>query len=237
MLPLIVIRPEPGNAATVAAANGLGLTVLGVPLFVVEPRAWEAPPAEAFDVLLAGSANVFRLGGPGLAAYRTLPVHAVGATTARAAAAKGFVVATVGSGGLQTVLARVPAGTRVLRLAGEERVRLTAPAGVTVEERVVYASRPLPMPPELAAVLRHPAAVMLHSAEAAGHLAAECDRVGLDRGGIALVTIGPRVSAAAGAGWRTVAEAATPAEAPLLARARDLCHTPGGTEHGCTDGR
>lgn len=225
MLPLIVIRPEPGNAATVAAATGQGLSAIGTPLFVVRPRAWEAPPADQFDAMLVGSANVFRLGGPALAAYRALPVHAVGATTARAAAAKGFVVAATGTGGLQAVLARVPAGTRVLRLAGEERVALTPPAGVTVEERVVYASEPVPLPPELAAVLREPAVVMLHSADAARHLAAECDRLGLDRGRIALATIGPRVSAAAGDGWQAVAAAASPAEAPLLAKARDLCHT------------
>lgn len=227
MLPVVVIRPEPGNATTVAAATELGLKAIGVPLFEVGPRPWDAPPAEAFDALLAGSANAFRLGGPKLAAYRALPVHAVGAATARAAAALGFVVSATGTGGLQAVLARVPAGTRVLRLAGEERVPLCPPAGVTIEERVVYASEPVPMPPPLADLLRRPAVVMLHSAEAARHFAAECDRLGLGREPISLATIGPRVSAAAGHGWRTIAEAASPAEAPLLAKACDLCQTAG----------
>lgn len=225
MLPLVVIRPEPGNAATVAAARGLGLDARGFPLFSVQPRAWQAPPVETFNALLAGSANVFRLGGPGLAAYRTLPVHAVGKTTARAAAAKGFVVSTSGVGGLQAVLARVPAGTRLLRLAGAERVPLTLPAGVTLEECVVYASAPQPMPATLAAALVDPAVVVLHSAEAARHFASECERLGVDRGRLALATIGPRVSAAAGSGWLALAEAESPAEVALLAKARDLCHT------------
>lgn len=226
MVPLIVIRPEPGNAGTVAAATGMGLTALGAPLFEVKPCDWQPPPVEAFDALLAGSANVFRLGGPDLAAYRHLPVHAVGATTARAAAAKGFVVTATGVGGLQTVLARVPAGTRLLRLAGEERVALAPPAGVSITERVVYASEAVPLPADLAQVLRQPAVVVLHSAEAARHLAAECDRLGLDRQRLALATIGSRVTAAAGVGWHAVAEAESPAEVPLLAKARDLCHTP-----------
>lgn len=226
MLPVVVIRPEPGNAETVAAAADLGLAAIGVPLFAIRPRAWDAPPAERFDALLVGSANAFRLGGPGLDAYRGLPVHAVGQATARAATAQGFTVASAGAGGLQAVLARVPAPARLLRLAGEERVPLIPPQGVTVEERVVYASEPVPMPARLAERLRDPAVVLLHSAEAARHFAAECDRIGLDRACISLASIGPRVSAAAGAGWRAVAEAASPAAAPLLAVARDLCQTP-----------
>lgn len=225
MLPLIVIRPEPGNAATLAAARGMGMEAQGAPLFEVRARAWEPPAADQFDALLVGSANVFRLGGPALAKFRGLPVWAVGATTARAAQAKGFVVARTGAGGLQAVLAEVPPGARVLRLAGAERVPLDPPEGVTLEERVVYASEPRALPAELAEQLRSPAVVLLHSAEAAHHFAAECDRMAVDRARIALCAIGPRVSAAAGEGWRAVGTAPCPAEVPLLAKARDLCQT------------
>lgn len=225
MLPLIVIRPEPGNAGTAAAARGMGLQVIAEPLFELQARTWDTPPVEQFDALLAGSANAFRLGGSGLAPLRSLPVHAVGKTTARAATGKGFVVAAMGTGGLQAVLDRVPSGTRLLRLAGEDRVRIVPPEGVTMVERVVYASAARPMPPSLADALARPAVVALHSAEAAIHLAAECARLEIDRSRLALVTMGPRVSAAAGAGWRAVAEAESPAELPLLDKARDLCHT------------
>ena len=220
-----MIRPEPGNAGTVAAARGMGLTACGVPLFEVGARAWEPLPVDEADVLLVGSANVFRHGGAALAGYRHLPVHAVGTTTARVGAAGGFVVAAIGSGGLQAVLDRIPAGSRVLRLAGDERIRLEPPAGVTLNERVVYASEPRPLPAELALQLHAPAVVALHSAEAARHFAAECDRLALPRSGLALAAIGPRVSAAAGPGWRAVAVADEPAEVPLLAKARELCHT------------
>lgn len=225
MLPLIVIRPEPGNAGTAAAARGMGLQVIPEPLFELQARAWDAPPVDQFDALLVGSANAFRLGGSGLGGLRSLPVHAVGKTTARAATAKGFVVAAMGTGGLQAVLDRVPSGTRLLRLAGEDRVRLVPPEGVSLIERVVYASAPRPVPAGLAAALARPAVIALHSAEAAIHLAAECARLGIDRSRLALVTMGPRVSAAAGDGWRMVIAAESPAELPLLDKARDLCQT------------
>ena len=225
MAALIVIRPEPGNAATVAAARELGLAALGCPLFAITARPWDLPDPAGFDAVLAGSANAFRLGGAGLARLAALPVHAVGAATAEAARAAGFTVAATGSGGLQAVLEAIPAGTRLLRLAGEERVRLVPPPGVGMAERVVYASEPLPMPPDLVAALHRPAVIALHSGEAARHFAAECARCGIAPGDHALVTIGPRVTAAAGPGWRLVAEAPSPAELPLLAKARDLCHT------------
>ena len=223
--PLIVIRPEPGATATLAAARDLGLAAQAFPLFEVAPVAWPAPDPADFDVILAGSANVFRHGGAGLAALAGLPVHAVGETTAAEARAAGFTVAATGAGGLQPVLAALPPGTRALRLAGAERIVLTPPEGVTMTERTVYAALPRPMPPQLAAMLAQPAVIALHSAEAARHFAAELDRLAIARADLALVTIGPRVTAAAGPGWRTVLTADSATEPALLAKARDLCHT------------
>ncbi len=225
MIPALVIRPEPGAAASVASLRESGIPAEGFPLFAVAPLAWDAPDPAGFDVLLVGSANVFRHGGAQLTALRTLPVHAVGAVTAEASRAAGFTVAATGRGGLQAVLAAIPPGTRVLRLAGEERVALAPPAGVELIERVVYASQPQPIPPALAAALAGPAVVLLHSAAAAQHFAAEVDRLGLSRAAIALATIGPRVSAAAGSGWRAVRTAPQPDESALLAAAHELCHT------------
>lgn len=222
MMGAVVIRPEPGCAASVRALGAMGVAAAGYPLFEVEPVAWDAPAPDGFDLVLAGSANVFRHGGAGLAQYRALPVHAVGEATAEAARTAGFGVAVTGSGGLQGVLDGIPAGARVLRLAGAERVALEAPAGVTMAERVVYASVARTMTDELAAQLAG-ALVLLHSAEAARHFAAECDRLGVLRNGVALATIGPRVTTAAGSGWRTVATAPEPSEAALLAKARELC--------------
>ena len=222
---VLVLRPEPGCNATVNAALALGLNAHAAPLFAIEPRDWTLPDAGAFDALLVGSANAFRHGGTNLESLRSLPVHVVGEATAEAARASGFTVARCGSGGLQGVLDQVPAGTRLLRLAGEERIELTAPPGVFVEDVVVYASVPRPLVPAALPLLTQGALVLLHSAEAARHLAGECARLGIARSAMALATIGPRVTAAAGEGWREVETADPPSDAALLALAHRMCQS------------
>ena len=221
MTSVFVVRPEPGNAGTLAAARALGLAAEGWPLFEVRALDW-SPPEEPVDAILASSANAFRQGGAGLNALRHLAVHAVGETTAQAARAAGFAVAATGGGGLQELVSRFgPA--RLLRLAGRERVTLTPPPGVTLTERVVYASEPVPIPAALAARLAHGGTVLLHSALAAEHFARECRRLGIPRAELSLAAIGRRVAAAAGSGWRTAASAPCPDDAALLALAAQLC--------------
>ena len=57
-----------------------------------------------------------------------------------------LTVALTGSGGLAALLDHLaPDHRRLLRLAGAERIDLTPPAGVSLIERVVYASTPRPM--------------------------------------------------------------------------------------------
>ena len=229
MVPLVVIRPEPGCAATVSAAREVGLDTRGFPLFAVTPRSWQAPPPGAYDTLLLGSANAIRHAGPGLAAVRHLPAYAVGEATADAARDAGIEVVGTGQGGLQAILGQLgPAHSRLLRLAGEERVTLTLPGGVTMSERVVYANCAQPMPPELVTLLGEPALVALHSAEAAHHFAAECVRNGLRRARLRLCALGPRIAAAAGDGWGEVAVAADTTDRALLALARQMCQDPWG---------
>ena len=227
MVPLIVIRPEPGCSATVSAAREAGLDPHGYPLFAITPRAWTLPPPDAHDALLLGSANALRHAGPGLAALCHLPAYVVGEATAAAARDAGLVVAGQGQGGLQAVLGQLdPAHRRLLRLAGEERIALTLPPGVTMTERVVYASQTQPMPPALVSLLAQPALIALHSAEAAHHFAAECVRHGLRRARLRLCALGPRIAAAAGDGWGEVAVAAEPSDGALLALARQMCQDP-----------
>jgi len=226
MIPLIVIRPQPGADATVAAARELGLGALACPLFAIEPVAWQPPDPAGVDALLIGSANAVRHAGPALARFGDKPAHVVGQATAAACRVAGLTVASVGVGGLQAVLDGVPP-SRLLRLAGREHVPLTPPPGVTLIQRVVYANEPLRIGDELAERLRTPGVVMLHSAEAARHFASECDRLGIDRGSIAIATIGARVSAVAGPGWADLATAPTPDDAALLAQAAHLCQNPG----------
>ena len=235
VLPLVVIRPQPGCDATLAAARKRGLAAHGFPLFTVEPAPWDAPDPAGIDALLIGSANALRHAGTGLEAFHGKPAYAVGEATAEAARAAGLHVVVVGRGGLQAVLDTVPPEhTRLLRLAGEERLHLTPPAGITMAERTVYAARPQPMPPELAEALSGGAVALLHSAAAARHLAEECDRLGVPRAGVRLAAIGPRVSAAAGSGWASVDDAVTPDDGALLALAGELCQMDAGMNGNST---
>lgn len=220
MKTLLIVRPEPGCAASVAAAQALGLVAIAAPLSLIEPVPWPEPEL-AFDAILAGSANAFRHGGPQLMALRHLPVHAIGQATAEAAMAAGFTVAAVGEGGLQAVLDSVAAPCRLLRLAGTERVPLIVPAGIALIEREVYTAKPLPLigAPDV------PAVVALHSGVAARRFAAECDRLALPRARFTIAGIGSRVAAAAGEGWAEVHAAASPDDRALLALAAVLCQT------------
>lgn len=224
-LPILVIRPEPGCTATVAAGERLGLAIEACPLFEIEPLAWDPPAADAIDAVLLGSANAVRHAGAGLEAFGGKPAYAVGQATASVAEQAGLRLAAVGRGGLQAVLdGAVRPPMRLLRLAGEEHVPLDPPRGVVLETRQVYRSVPLPLPGVMADRLRGGAIVLLHSAVAARHFAGECDRRGVSREMIQLAALGPRVAAAAGGGWRDVRFASIPHEPALLALARDMCH-------------
>lgn len=221
---IFVIRPEPGLQSTLQRARDMGLAAVGLPLFEVMPRRWDAPDPKKFDALLLGSANAVRHGGAALERYRGLPVHAVGEATAEAAREAGFTVDRVGEGGLQAVLDANDTPTRYLRLGGAETVPLDS-GNHTITERVVYEVRALPISGSSQVGLRAgKPCVLLHSAAAARHFGSEINRIGLDRGAIHLACIGERVADAAGTGWAAVRHAPQPGDDALLALARDMCH-------------
>jgi len=122
------------------------------------------------------------------------------------------------------VLDKVPPA-RLLRLCGAERVVLTPPPGVTLMERIVYDTAPLPISADLAERLRAGAVVLLHSAGAASHFAREADRLGIARDGLRLAALGPRIAQAAGDGWASLATAPQASDAALLALAHKLCQS------------
>lgn len=221
---LALLRPEPGWSSTAELASSRGFEVVGHPLFEAEPLDWTLPGGD-FDALLAGSAAVFRHGGYGLGVVRDLPVLAVGKATAEAARAAGFAVAHTGTGGLQRLLdAEAGQARRYLRLGGEERVDLHPHARQAVIEVAVYRMKPLSFNPDFSARLSQGEAIAaLHSAAAARHFASELDRSGIDRKDIELVALGPRIAAAAGAGWRSIQVADHPTDFALLAKAAPLC--------------
>jgi uroporphyrinogen-III synthase len=227
LIPVIVIRPQPGCDATVEAARALGLDVHGFPLFEVHPLAWELLQPNAFDALLLGSANALRCAGPAMANYAGKPAYTVGATTARAARSAGLDVVATGTGTIKAVLPMLrPEHRRLLRLSGRERMTVTPPRGISIAERVVYASEPLPLPPQLIAMLARRALVLLHSAEAAKHFAGLCDAAHVTRSHLSLAALGPRIARAAGNGWHTIEAADTPSDTALLALARQMCQDP-----------
>ncbi len=220
---ILAIRPEPGLSATLAEGRRHGLSITGAPLFEIRPRPWRAPDPARIDALLIGSANAIRHGGEALGSFVGKPVFAVGEATAEAARAAGFEIAAVGKGGLQSVLDAAPPPLRLLRIAGEEHVALSPPAGIEVDTVIAYASDALALSEALARELAGGGLVLLHSAAAAEHFAAQCDAQGLARGAIALAALGPRIASAAGKGWRAIHMPARPEDAALLALARELC--------------
>jgi len=223
MRPVLVLRPEPGNSATCAAARALGLEPVAAPLFAYAPRPWSLPDAARWDGLLIGSAAVFAHGGTGLAALRAIPVHAVGTTSARAATDAGFTVAGTGSGGLQPVVATLPPG-HYLRLAGEAHVPLVPPEGVTVDDVVVYAANPQPLPRATIDLIRRgPVLALLHSAEAARHFSGQCTAHDLPRQAIALACLGARIAAAAGSDWQDIGIAQSAQDDAVLSLAKQMC--------------
>jgi len=227
-LPLIVIRPEPGNAATIAAARAQGIDAHGFAMFAIVPQSWEVPPPDTVDALLIASANATRHAGPELAAFAGKPAYAVGAASAAAARAVGLDVVQVGQGGLADVArALAPAHRRVLRLAARDRIELVAPQGHSIIERITYASEAQPMPAPLVMLLLAralPGAVVaLHSARAAGHFVAECAEYAIPTRRLRLACLSPAVLGAAGQGWGTAQAAALPDEASLLALAAQMC--------------
>jgi len=220
---ILALRPEPGLSATLEKAGALGLPVTGHALSEIRAVAWDCPDPATIDGLVIGSANAFLHGGPHLARLTDKPVFAVGEATAAAARAAGFTVARVGSGGLQGVLETIVGPAHLLRIAGEERIVLAPPTGVTFDEVIAYRSVPLPLDPVSSLLAGGDVLVLLHSAATARHFAAECDRLGLMRSVIALAALGPRIADAAGSGWRAVYLAAQPDEAALLEMVFDLC--------------
>ncbi|MFC3098721.1 uroporphyrinogen-III synthase [Alteraurantiacibacter palmitatis] len=222
---IITIRPEPHGSQMCALAQKQGLAVQAFPLSEVRPLPWEGPDPASFDAILAGSANAFRHAGEGLARYRGKPVFAVGPATGRAAFEAGFTVGMAGTGGLQQLLPLIPERPiRLLRLAGARHVPIDPPEGISVTVREVYEVVHLPLPDEMAALLKAGGAlVLLHSAGAAEHFAAECDRLGIDRADVRLAALGPRIAAAAGDGWGQVQSAPKPANGALLALAQKMC--------------
>jgi uroporphyrinogen-III synthase len=218
---IAVLRPEPGNAATAAAIEALGLTAIRLPLFEVHAIDWVAPDVSRFDALLLTSANASRHAGPGLGALRALPVHAVGDATAAAAREAGLEVVAVGDGdGAALIAAAAASGVgRALLLGGRDRAVEEHP--IIAEAIAVYASEPVAVALETLDQLAK-SVVLIHSARAARRVADLVDRAGIDRRTIRIAAISAATADAAGGDWERIAATAVPDDTGLIALARTL---------------
>ena len=213
---LVVLRPEPGNAATLARARDAGFDAVALPVFAVEPLDWAVPDPEQHDALILTSANALRLGGASIAALRGLPVLAVGGHTATAARDAGFAVTASGTGNAADIvaLAERTGVRRALHLTGHDR---TLEAGGVIATLVpVYQSVPRAVEPAELDLLDDRVA-LLHSARAARRIGTLVDAAGLSRARIAIAAFSPVIAAAAGSGWAGIAVAARPDDAALFA--------------------
>lgn len=216
MTRILVLRPEPGASETMRRTRDAGLDAVALPLFTIEPMAWEAPEAASFDALLLTSANAVRHGGDQLQALRGLPVHAVGEATATAAREAGFSIASVGEAGVERLLGSIDPSLRLLHLCGVDR-RDPGQVAQTITAIPVYR----------AAKIDHPDLgdtkgdiALIHSPRAGARFAELVDRNA--KGSIAIVAISAAAAQAAGEGWESVEIANRPDDAALLALAARL---------------
>jgi uroporphyrinogen-III synthase len=225
MIPLLILRPEPGASRTAAVARKAGWAATAAPLFTVAPLVWDAPDPSRYDALLLTSANAVRHAGDALGAYRLLPAYAVGEATAGAAAEAGLSrIITGGSDGAATIGKAFADGHRkILHLAGRDHILLEH-RSVKIDRRLVYASEAVTrLPPPAIEALKNGAIALLHSPRAAKVFGALIDTARLTRSQIPIVGFSPAVIAAAGGGWAAARAAEQPHDKSLLEIAARLC--------------
>lgn len=209
---VLVVRPQPGAAATARRLEALGHAPLVMPLLETRPCDWAAPASPPDAVLITSAAAVAHA-GPAADPFKTLPALCVGEATAAAARAAGWARAEAGPGTVQALMDGLAGRfARLLHLAGEDRTAFTPPPGLVIGIATVYRALLCPLPE-----LPKAEAVLLHSPRTARHFAAEWDRLGGNRAAVALFAISLPTLAAAGDGWASAAAAPQPDEASLLA--------------------
>ena len=209
---LLVLRPEPGNRATVERALEMRLDAVPCPLFAVEAVKWTAPALHA-DFILYTSANALRHGGDQLASLTALDALAVGPATADAARAAGFRVVMTGDEGVDALLEALPNKRRLLHLAGRDH---RPPSTRHIVETVaVYRSVVL----QAATIPSGRLVALVHSPRAGARLAI----LASDRARISIAAISAAAAAACGTSWASLDGADQPTDPALLALAARLC--------------
>lgn len=226
MIPLIVLRPEPGAGQTVARAKAMGLTARSHPLFTARTLDWTAPPAASFDALLVTSAQTARLAGPALDRYGALAVYAVGEPTAAALRARGFRDVVAGSTDGTAIAARIAAdGHRaILHLAGETVATIDA-GPLHITRVAVYTMVETEDGDALRDDMAQGAIILVHSPRVGARLAQLIPPA--LRAASHVVAISPAALDAAGDGWASGSATDTPLDDRVLALAARLCESLG----------
>lgn len=215
---VLILRPEPAAGITAEKARQLWLDPLAVPLFEVQPIAWQAPDPTRFDALLLTSANAVRLSGERLGGLRGLPVYAVGEATAEAARNAGLEIAAAGDAGVEQLLGSIEAALRLLHLCGAD-CHAAQNARQKIAAIPVYRSHALAAP-DLSEI--GGSVALIHSPRAARRFA----ELVSERADIAIAAISQAAAEAVGAGWECVEATERPSDDALLALAARLCNKP-----------
>lgn len=230
---VIVTRPEPAASRTARRLRELGHEPVLAPLLLMRVEQ-VAPVAPAgFDAVAFTSAAAAEALSrqPWRTALLGLPSFAVGEATAQAARRLGFAHVVAAGGDAQALAERIAAdlpgrGGRLLHLCGTHRAgdlaALLAPAGISVERRVLYRMEAVrALPATLAAAVREGRVdcVLLYSPRTAATYVELVARASADSLRVLPHLALSRAVAAplAAAGFADVRVAAKPTEDALLA--------------------
>ena len=225
---VIVTRPPPGLAPTMAAVAARGLHPIAAPMLHVRQRALSIGTFRPDAIVLTSGQAIGALTGPHL---HHVPCYVVGAATARRARAAGFAHVIAASGTADDLMgllrAAVPPPARLLLAVGQGYGQEMAAAlrghGYRVLRRCAYAVRPASsLPSGAITALRagQVAAVMFYSTRTAEAfvaavppalvpLLAQVEAIAMSDGVAAVLRAGLR--------WRGVHVAARPDQEGMLA--------------------
>jgi uroporphyrinogen-III synthase len=223
MIPLVLLRPQPGNDASATRAREMGLTVIQVPLFDVLPADGGPLPAGSYDALLLTSINGVRFGATVMAAFAGLPIYAVGEATAYAARIAGHDGVITGGGDAQSTVAMMAADGRcsVLHISGEE-VRPFDSHGMSVQRYTVYRTVECDTAAARAALNGlGPVVLAVHSPRAGIQLSLLVPATRRMR--MHIVAISDAAARVCGKGWASVTVSERPDDTALLHCVEALC--------------
>ncbi|WP_144186610.1 uroporphyrinogen-III synthase [Elioraea rosea] len=225
---VLITRPAPEAAATVAALAAMGREGLAAPLLAIEPVPASLPPPGEIQAVIVGSINAVRHLP---ARYRRLPLLAVGDATAEAATARGFTAVSSAKGDARDLAALAsrlcdPGGAPLLlataRGAGRPLAVDLRGRGFRVHRRVTYRVVAQPELGKAASALREGrVTAALFFSRSAGRVfarVARALRLTHTLPGITAIAISPVVAATLGQyGFRAVLTASRPDQESMLA--------------------